>query len=128
VVVRPISVGVAHNIGDIHVQDYIHHRCLVVPAGDDPAGQSPLSARYGLQLCGDTERQDVVWLPLMLRKEDCVVGNRIKWQSPDDTNLPPAYGTIIGIADTGEILVEWDDGEDCSTYVYNTATTVDLAE
>jgi hypothetical protein len=63
----------------------------------------------------------------MLRKEDAVVGNRIKWQ-PTDTTSPPAYGTIIGIADSGEVLIEWDDGEDCSTFVYNDASTIDLAE
>lgn len=59
----------------------------------------------------------------MLRKEDAVIGNRVKWQSTN-TRLSPCFGTIIRITDRGEVLIQWDDGEDGSTFVYNEASTI----
>jgi hypothetical protein len=62
----------------------------------------------------------------MLRKEDLVVGTRIKWQAIN-IRKPVFFGTIVGV--TGdEILVSWDGQEDANTFVYTDATSIHLAE
>lgn len=57
----------------------------------------------------------------MLRPEDIGIGRRIRWDSPDHPEWPPAFGTIVGIINPDgvcEVLVEWDDTEDTDIFVY----------
>lgn len=49
---------------------------------------------------------------LSLRKLEYQKGARVKLISMDDPQAPEAgtKGTVIGVDDTGSVLVEWDDG------------------
>lgn len=58
----------------------------------------------------------------MLRKQDAVIGKRVKWQSLDKTILP-SFGTITDIRE-GEVIIEYDDGEEGSTYIDSGVSTV----
>ena len=59
----------------------------------------------------------------MLRKEDAIVGRRVKWQSLN-TRLTPTFGTIKDVTDRGEVIIEYDDGEEGSTFIDNAVSTV----
>lgn len=49
---------------------------------------------------------------LSLLKEEYPVGTKIQLIKMDDCQAPPigTKGTVIGIDDTGSILVNWDNG------------------
>jgi hypothetical protein len=59
----------------------------------------------------------------MLSKQDAVVGRRVVWRSLD-TRLSPTPGTITDVTDRGEVIILFDDGEDGSTFIDNTASTI----
>lgn len=60
-------------------------------------------------------------------KETYTAGTRVKLTKMDDVQAPPigTLGTVIGVDDTGSILVDWDNGsglnvvygEDCCQIV-----------
>ncbi len=62
----------------------------------------------------------------MLRKEDLVIGTRIKWQAIN-TRKPVFFGTIIRV-DGDEVLIEWDGQPDANSFVYTEADAIHLAE
>lgn len=45
-------------------------------------------------------------------KETYTAGTRVKLTKMDDVQAPPigTLGTVIGVDDTGSILVDWDNG------------------
>lgn len=59
----------------------------------------------------------------MLRKQDAVIGKRVKWQSLDQT-IPATFGTVIAINEDREVIIEYDDGEEGSTYIDSGVSTV----
>jgi len=59
----------------------------------------------------------------MQRREDAIIGKRVKWIS-SDTRLSPTPGTITDVTDRGEVIILFDDGEDGSTFIDNSASTI----
>jgi hypothetical protein len=64
----------------------------------------------------------------MITKAQAKVGKRVKWQSLD-ASIPPAFGRVTAIGpspglDSGEIAIEYDDGEMGTTYVDSGASVV----
>lgn len=58
----------------------------------------------------------------MLRKEDAVIGKRVVWRS-HNPRLPATYGTIIDVIER-QCIIEYDDGDEGTTFVDNPTATV----